>query len=63
MSRPKKAVSANHQKSIIAQYKKGGEGNGLVAIAKRLGYGVQIVRRVLADGKVKIRGRGRPRVA
>lgn len=60
MPRPKKAVSANHQRSIIARYNKG---EGLVAIGKALGYGVQIVRRVLADGKVKIRKRGRPRLA
>ena len=60
MPRPKIVVSANHQRSIISRYKKG---DGLVAIGKALGYGVQVIRRVLADGKVKIRKRGRPRVA
>ncbi len=60
MSRPATKVSANHTRSIIAQYKKGGPGNGLAAIADRLKLGIQVVRRVLDAAGVKIRGRGRP---
>lgn len=60
MARPKTQVSANQVRSIVAQYKKGGEGNGLVAIADRLKIGVPVVRRVLVDAGVTIRGKGRP---
>jgi len=63
MARPETKVSANHVRSILAQYAKGGEGNGLVAIARRLKYGVTVVRRVLAANDIKIRKQGRPRTA
>jgi len=60
MPRPKIKVSVNQQRSIVSRYKKG---EGLVAISNALKLGVGVVRRVLADGKIKIRKRGRPRLA
>jgi len=63
MSRSKTKVTANQVRSIVAQYNKGGPGNGLVAIAERLELGVQIIRRVLVEAGVKIRGKGRPCLA
>ena len=60
MPRPKIKVSVNQQRSIVSRYKKG---DGLVAISEALELGVGVVRRILADGKVKIRKRGRPRLA
>jgi len=63
MSRKQTKVTENQKRSIIAQYNKGGEGNGLVAIAKRLELGVQIIRRVLVEADVTIRGKGRPCLA
>ena len=57
MSRPQTKVSANQSRSIVSRYKKG---DGLVAISEALELGVGVVRRILAAGKVKIRGRGRP---
>lgn len=60
MSRPQTKVTANQKRSIVAQYNKG---VGLVAIAEAVKLGVQIVRRVLVEAGVKIRGKGRPCVA
>lgn len=63
MARPQATVTENQKRSIVAQYKKGGPDNGLVAIAGRLKLGVPIIRRVLVAAKVKIRGKGRPCLA
>lgn len=60
MSRPQTKVSANQQRSIVSQYNKG---IGLVAIASGLKLGVQIIRRVLVEADVTIRGKGRPCLA
>lgn len=57
MSRPQTKVTANQVRSIVSRY---GKGEGLVAIAEAVKLGVGIVRRTLAEEKVKIRGRGRP---
>lgn len=57
MGRPKIEVTANQVKAIISRY---GKGLGLVEIGEDLKLGVQIVRRVLVEAKVKIRSRGRP---
>ena len=60
MARPQTKVNVNTRRSIVAQYKKGGPGNGFTAIAERLGLGIQVIRRVLVAEGVTIRGKGRP---
>jgi hypothetical protein len=60
MARPQTKVSANQARSIVSRY---GKGEGLVALADDFKYGIQVIRRVLIEAKVKIRGRGRPAVA
>lgn len=57
MARPRKTVTSNQQRSIVARYKKG---EGLVEIAEAIKLGIPVVRRVLVDNKITIRGRGRP---
>ncbi len=57
MSRMKTKVSSNQQRSIVSKYNKG---SGLGALAEEFGMGPAVIRRVLADNDVAIRGRGRP---
>jgi len=57
MGRPQKKLTANELRSAVARYKKG---EGLAAIADALEYSLPVIRRVLIEAKVKIRGRGRP---
>lgn len=60
MARPKVKVSANQTRSIVSRY---GKGEGLVAISEALDLGVQIIRRILGEQGVEVRGRGRPALA
>ena len=60
MARPRTKVTANQTRSIVSRYKKG---TGLVALAEMFGFSAPVIRRVLADGAVEIRGRGRPVLA
>lgn len=57
MSRPKKTVAKRTRESIAKQY---GRGVGLVALAEKYELSVPVIRRVLTEDKVSIRGRGRP---
>ncbi len=57
MARSKTKVNKNHQRSIVSRYNKG---TGLVELAEQFELGIQIIRRVLTDNEVAIRGRGRP---
>lgn len=57
MARPRIEVVGNRQKSIVSKY---GKGAGLVALAAEFELSVPVIRRVLTEGKVTIRGRGRP---
>ena len=61
MSRPQTKVPANKVRSIVSRYTKKGE--GLAAIAKAVGFGIQVVRRILVENDVKISTRGRPRTS
>lgn len=60
MSRPRIEVTANAKRSMVAKYNKGA---GLVALAEEFELSVPVVRRVLAEAGVTIRGRGRPALA
>lgn len=57
MSRPRTVVSSNTQRSIVSKY---GKGIGLVALAEEFKLAVPVIRRVLVENDVAIRGRGRP---
>ena len=57
MSRTQTKVSSNEQRSIVSKYNKGA---GLVSLATDCGYSIPVIRRVLTEQKVSIRGRGRP---
>ena len=60
MSRPQTVVSSNQQRSIIAKYRKG---DGLVVLSELFKFSTGVIRRVLKDNRVAIRGRGRPATA
>lgn len=60
MGRPKTKVSANEVRSLVSRYNKG---VGLVELSQAFSYSVPVIRRVLAEKKVRIRGRGRPALA
>ena len=60
MSRPKAAVTSNQVRSIVSKYRKG---TGLVSLAGEFGFSVPVIRRVLTEQDVSVRGRGRPVVA
>ena len=57
MARSKKTVTENQRRSIVAQ---DAQGKGLKEIGDGLETSVGVIRRVLADSGVEIRGRGRP---
>ena len=57
MSRPKIEVKSNTARSITAKYRKG---TGLVALAKEFELSIPVIRRVITDNGVEVRGRGRP---
>ena len=57
MSRSRIVVKSNTQRSIVSKY---GKGAGLIALATEFELSVPVIRRVLTEGKVSIRGRGRP---
>lgn len=60
MPRPQIVVKPNTQRSIVSKYNKG---LGLVALAAEFELSTPVIRRVLVDNDVEIRGRGRPAVA
>jgi len=60
--RRKTEVTSNQVRSIVARYNKGGKGNGLIGIAEAVKLSPGIVRRVLLEQNVTLRGRGRPRI-
>ncbi len=57
MARPKKTVTENQRRSIVSRY---GKGEGLVALATEFELSPPVIRRVLTEADVDIRGRGRP---
>jgi len=57
MARPKIELKANVVKQVVKQYNKGA---GLVALAEKYKVSVPVIRRVLVEANVEIRGRGRP---
>ncbi len=57
MARPKKTVTENQRRSIILRYDKG---EGLISLSTEFKLSPPVIRRVLVDNKVTIRGRGRP---
>jgi hypothetical protein len=65
MPRPRKEVTENQRRSIVAKYIKGPPGNGLKQIGDSFdpSLTVAVVRRVLETNGVEIRGRGRPCLA
>lgn len=59
MERESKKASENRKaKRVVDLYQRG---NGLQAVAERLGKSVAWVRSVLVENGVPVRGRGRPR--
>jgi hypothetical protein len=61
MPKPKKVLAPGQERKIAEQYAQGGPENGLLAIARKFGHSVGVIRRVLTDAGVSIRTRGRPR--
>ncbi len=57
MGRPRTVVTANQVRSIVSKYNKG---MGLLDLSDEFPYSVPVIRRVLREQKVRIRGRGRP---
>jgi len=57
MARAKVKLTANQVRSIVSKYNKN---VGLVALATEFGHSVPVIRRVLEENDVTIRGRGRP---
>lgn len=57
MSRPRTKVASNTVRSIVSKYTRGA---GLVALAEEFELSASVIRRVLVDNDVPIRGRGRP---
>ncbi len=57
MSRSKMVVKSNTVRSIVAKY---GKGIGFVELANTFDISIPVIRRVLTENGVKIRGRGRP---
>ena len=57
MGRPQIEVTVNATRSLVSKYNKG---TGLVALAEEFGLSVPVIRRVLTENEVQIRGRGRP---
>ena len=57
MARPKKTVTENQRRSIVSRY---GKGEGLISLSAGFELSPPVIRRVLVDNKVPIRGRGRP---
>ena len=57
MARPLKVVNSNTRRSIKSKYNKG---QGLVALATEFELSTPVIRRVLTEADVEIRGRGRP---
>lgn len=57
MARPKRTITANQRRAILSRYPKG---YGLVALSKDFEISIPVIRRVLVEGGVKIRGKGRP---
>jgi hypothetical protein len=57
MGRAQIQLTANQTKSIVSKYNKG---VGLVALATEFEHSIPVIRRVLSENKVKVRGRGRP---
>lgn len=60
MPRPKIEVTANAKRSMVSKYNKGA---GLIALAEEFELSIPVVRRVLVNAGVTIRGRGRPALA
>ncbi len=59
MSRPRVKVTSNHRRSIVSRYGKG-QGFEMIERALKFVYSISVIRRVLTEEDVKIRGRGRP---
>lgn len=59
MARPQITMLANAVKSLVSKYNKG---TGLVALSEEFETSVPVIRRILTENEVKIRGRGRPAV-
>jgi len=57
MARPKIELKARALKQAVKLYEKG---EGLVILAEKYGVSLPVIRRVLAEAGVTIRGRGRP---
>jgi hypothetical protein len=58
MARKRKEISEAQRRRIIAAYK---EGLGMLKIGNSLGHNVVVIRRVLIENNLVVRGRGRPR--
>lgn len=60
MTRPKRTFDANTRRKIAGEYR---HGFGLVAIAEDYKTSAAVIRRVLTEAGVEVRGRGRPAVS
>ena len=57
MGRPQATVTENQRRAIVSRYQKGA---GFVELSDDFKRSIPVIRRILVDNKVKIRGRGRP---
>lgn len=62
MGRPKLQVNKRTQKTIVRAYTRKVRPLGLVALAEEVKVSIPVIRRILVENKVTIRGRGRPLV-
>jgi hypothetical protein len=57
MAKPRKEVSAGQKREITTQYQAGA---GMLTLADKYGHCVSVIRKVLVEAQLEIRGRGRP---
>ena len=60
MGRPKLELSSKVVRSIVGGYTRKRQPLGLVALAEQINVSIPVIRRVLVENGVAVRGRGRP---
>jgi len=60
MGRPKLELNKKTVRTIVSGYNRKRRPLGLAALAEKVGVSIPVVRRILVDEGVTVRGRGRP---
>lgn len=60
MGRPKLEVAKRVRKTIVSGYTRKNKPLGLVALSDKVTLSIPVVRRILVEEGVEVRGRGRP---